>query len=299
VHVHEPEQVELDVLGHRVSALVAHAEAPRGVVLALHGGSSSKEYFDAAADPALSLLRLGPPLGFTVVAPDRPGYGRDGFLLDTMPAGDRTDLLYATIDAALGGRSGGAGTFLVCHSMGCISGLRMAADPRGRHLLGVEISGTGLTLDARAAAIHDGDGLRGGRGELRRLIWGPEELYPEWTRESQHMAATPTSEGSDIGGWATELPELAGKVPVPVRYTLAEHESWWRPGQEALDEVAALFTAAPFVETALERGAGHNISLGFTARAYHLRVLAFAEECRVRALVRPAPSVVPDPGACP
>jgi hypothetical protein len=174
--------------------------------------------------------------------------------------------------------------------MGCISGLRMAADPRGQHLLGIEISGTGLTLDARAAAIHEGDEMRGRRGELRRLIWGPPELYPEWTRESQRMAATPTSEGSDIREWATELPELAAQVSVPVRYSLAEHESWWRSGEEALDDVAALFTSAPFVETALERGAGHNISLGFTARAYHLRVLAFAEECLVRAVARTARS---------
>jgi hypothetical protein len=164
----------------------------------------------------------------------------------------------------------------------------MAADPRGGRLLGIEISGTGLTLAPRAVAFQDADGLPGRRGQLRRLIWGPEELYPEWTRESQHLAASPTSEGADIGGWTTELPELAGRVSIPVRYTLAEHESWWRSGQEALDEVAALFTAAPLVETALERAAGHNLSLGLAARAYHLRVLAFAEECRVRAASRTA-----------
>ena len=277
--MHEPTQVELDVVGHRMSALVAAPEEPRAVVLALHGGSSSKEYFDTAADPAFSLLRLGPALGFTVIAPDRPGYGPDGFLQDTMAAEDRTDLLYATIESALGGRPAGAGTFLVCHSMGCISGVRMAADPRGQDLLGIEISGTGVTQDPRSVAIAGENGIRGTRGELRRLIWGPEELYPEWTRESQRMSATPTSEGSDIGGWSTELPELAARVTVPVRYSLAEHESWWQPGQGSLDEVAALFSAAPFVETAIERSAGHNISLGFTARAYHLRVLAFAEQC--------------------
>jgi pimeloyl-ACP methyl ester carboxylesterase len=288
--VHAPERVELDALGHRMSVLVAHADGPRAVVLALHGGSSSKEYFDTPADPALSLLRLGPALGFTVVAPDRPGYGPDGIFQDTMAARDRTDLLYATLDAAVRGRTAGAGTFLVCHSLGCISGLRMAADPRGRELLGLEISGTGVTRHARAEAAFPGgggeDGPRGSRATLRRLIWGPEELYPEGTREFQRLAPAPTSEADDAQGWEAELPGLAARVTVPVRYTLAEHESWWRSGQEALEEVAALFTSSPVVETAIERGAGHNLSLGFTARAYHLRVLAFAQECLARAATR-------------
>jgi pimeloyl-ACP methyl ester carboxylesterase len=285
--VRRPERldVDLDVLGQRMSALVAHADQPRAVVLALHGGGSSKEYFDTPLDPALSLLRLGPAIGFTVVAPDRPGYGPDGLFLDTMDPAGRTDLLYATVDAALAGRPAGGGLFVLCHSMGCVSGLRMAADERGRVLLGIELSGTGLTQHTASRDAFGGADAGESpedRQLLRRLIWGPDELYPEGTLRGVRMPPAPTSEGSDAAGWPAELPDLAGRVTVPVRYTLAEHESWWRPDEPGLREVADLFTSAPVVETAVEPGAGHNISLGFTARAYHLRVLAFAEQCLVR-----------------
>lgn len=282
-----PEVVGGEVLGRPVSVLVAHAQRPRAVVFALHGGGSGKEYFDHPLDPNLSLLRLAPGLGFTVVAPDRPGYvpGDDA---SAMPPAERTDLLYALLDAALAGRDRGAGVLVLAHSMGCISGIRMAADDRGRDLLGLEFSGTGLRWSpAVHRATAAGDGRLGG-SSLGRLIWGHEELYPPGSRRAVRPATPGTvSEGTDLEGWAGELPRLAARVRVPARYVLAEHEAWWSPGRAALAEVAALFSAAPVVETAIETGAGHNISLGWTARAYHLRVLAFAEQCIARRAARP------------
>lgn len=277
-----PDLVETAVDGRPVSVLVAHADRPRGVVFALHGGASGKEYFDHPLDPSLSLLRLGPTLGFTVVAPDRPGYvPGDGAA--ALPPAERTDLLYAVLDTVLGGGDRGAGVLVLAHSMGCISGIRMAADDRGGDLLGLSFSGTGLHW---APAVHRataaGDGRLGG-SELGRLIWGHEELYPPGSRRAvRPVVAGAVSEGTDIAGWGSELPWLAARVRVPTHYVLAEHETWWAPGREALAEVAALFTAAPVVETAIETGAGHNISLGRTARPHHLRVLAFAEDCIAR-----------------
>ncbi|RBY85856.1 alpha/beta hydrolase [Blastococcus sp. TF02A-26] len=277
-----PRLVEAEVLGIPVSVLVATAERPRGVVFALHGGASGKEYFDHPLAPDLSLLRLGPALGWTVVAPDRPGYvPGDG--AGAMPAAERTDLLYALLDGVLGTGDRGAGVLVLAHSMGCISGIRMAADLRGRELLGLDFSGTGLHW---SPAVHEataaGDGRLGG-SSLRQLIWGHEELYPAGSHRAVRRAVPGTpSEGTDIDGWGEELPRLAADVRIPTRYALAEHEAWWAPGRGALAEVAALFTAAPVVETAIETGAGHNISLGWTARAYHLRVLAFAEQCVAR-----------------
>ncbi len=276
-----PELVETEVLGTPVSVLVAAAPRPRGVVFALHGGASGKEYFDHPSEPSLSLLRLGPALGFTVVAPDRPGYVPDDGASAMPPAG-RTDLLYAVLDAVLGDRDRGAGVLLLAHSMGCISGIRMAADERGRDLLGLDFSGTGLRW---SPAVHEataaGDGRLGGN-DLGRLIWGPRECYPPGARRALPVRGGPASEGYDTEHWGAELPRIAPRVAVPVRYTLAEHEAWWSGGPQALAEVAAVFTAAPVVETAIETGAGHNISLGWTARAYHLRVLAFAEQCIAR-----------------
>lgn len=273
---------EVVALGHRIPVLTAFAEEPRAVILALHGGAASKEYFDSPVDPAHSLLRLGPALGFSVIAPDRPGYGTDDGAGRLGPRA-RTDLLYGVLEGALDSRPTGHGVFLLCHSMGCISGLRMAADHRAASsLLGIELSGTGLTRDPRADGVLGGGHVAPDRNRLGRLIWGPEELYPAGARSTMRRLALPPSEAEDTAGWPTELPGLAARVTVPVRYALAEHESWWRPGRPGLDEVRALFTAAPRVETAIEAAAGHNISIGRTARAYHLRALAFAELCIAR-----------------
>jgi hypothetical protein len=76
-------------------------------------------------------------------------------------------------------------------------------------------------------------------------------------------------------------------VRVPVRYTIADHELWWDVSPATLDEFVAMFTSSPRVEVAHQPAAGHNISLGRTARAYHLRAAAFAEECLL-SFVEPA-----------
>jgi hypothetical protein len=68
-------------------------------------------------------------------------------------------------------------------------------------------------------------------------------------------------------------------VSVPVRVTVAEHEGIWASSPDAQARLAGLFTAAPRVHTAVQSDAPHNISLSSAARAYHLHVLAFAEEC--------------------
>jgi len=46
------------------------------------------------------------------------------------------------------------------------------------------------------------------------------------------------------------------------------------------------FSASPRVVTDEQAGGGHNLSLGLSAMAYHLKVLAFADEC---ALARSTP----------
>jgi hypothetical protein len=71
---------------------------------------------------------------------------------------------------------------------------------------------------------------------------------------------------------------VAARVRVPVRFTFAEHESWWRHDDTALAALTSpLATARVVVDR--QQGAGHNISLGWAARSYHLRAFAFLEEC--------------------
>ena len=78
-----------------------------------------------------------------------------------------------------------------------------------------------------------------------------------------------------------------------MHYSLGDHERVWSSGPAALAEVASLFTASPRVVAAEQAGAGHNLSLGLSAMAYHLKVLSFAEEC---ALGREYADSAPLPG---
>jgi hypothetical protein len=80
-----------------------------------------------------------------------------------------------------------------------------------------------------------------------------------------------------------DFPDLAARVRIPVRFSLADHEAFWEAGPEGLADVASMFTASPRVVVNEQRDGGHNLSLGYSAAAYHLGVLAFAEECVVRA----------------
>ncbi|WP_415622250.1 alpha/beta hydrolase [Mycobacterium avium] len=116
-----------------MSALVAEAEDPKAVLVAIHGGGTTAVYFDCPGHPSFSLLRAGATAGFTVVALDRPGYGSSAPYPEAMTRpGQRVELAYGAVDRILGQRPRGAGLFLMGHSGGCELVLRMAADERGR-----------------------------------------------------------------------------------------------------------------------------------------------------------------------
>ncbi len=182
------------------------------------------------------------------------------------------------------------------HSQGCVLTVQMAASELGAELLGLEIAGTGCELQPRAAAILAArsparvparvrarvlGGPRRGTGiEMRDLVWGPGHLYPPGAARTVGLtSSTPPYEVDDVRGWADDLPALAPRVRVPVHYSLGQHERVWRSGPPALAEIAALFTASPRVAADEQAGAGHMLSRGLSAVAYHLKVLSFAEEC--------------------
>lgn len=270
--------------GVPMSALFAEADQPRAVVVALHGGGTTSAYFDCPGQPRLSLLRTGAALGYTVIALDRPGYGSSAPYPDAMadPA-QRVELAYTAIDRVLGDRARGAGLFVLAHSNGCELALRMAAGNRGADLLGLELAGTGLHYHPAAAEI-----LRTARPDhrpvgLRELLWEPAQLYPADLRGGVTKASTGAAyEAAMVTTWhRDDFPALAGQVRVPVRFSFAEHEKVWQSDRAARAEIGAMFTAARCFTANEQPSAGHNLSLGWTAAAYHLSVLSFVEQCVV------------------
>lgn len=269
--------------GVPMSGLLTEAPAAKAVVVALHGGATTAAYFDCPGHPDLSLVRSAPELGYTVLALDRPGFGSSALYGDEFDATPRRiDMTFTAIDKMLGDRHRGAGVFLLAHSNGSELALRMAADDRGAQLLGVEISGTGLRYQDAAAGVLAGASREKVPTGVRELLWEPAHLYPDGVAGSVRIKGGPVSpryEGSLVANWRRDLPELAGRVGIPVRYTLGEYERVWSTGPEAMAEIAALFTSAPQVLTYEQAGGGHNLSLGHIAPTYHRSVLDFAGEC--------------------
>ncbi|MFI6377149.1 alpha/beta hydrolase [Streptomyces sp. NPDC050546] len=279
----------VEVRGVPASALVAEVPRPQAVIVALHGGATTSAYFDHPGHPRLSLLRTAAAAGFTVLALDRPGYGSSAGHEDRLRTpGQRTDFAHEAVDALLKDRERGVGVFLWAHSAGSELALRMADDPRGAEPLGVELAGMGRVHHPRAVQAMDEwrrDPTRT-RPSLRRALWYPPQAYPPDVHGGQRIgSASPAYEGHREG-WQQDLARLAAGVAVPVHITLAEHEQVWVNGPEGLADLASMFTGAPRVVLHEQAGAGHNTSVGRTALAYHLRVLAFVEECAlgVRAL---------------
>ncbi|WP_307710585.1 alpha/beta hydrolase [Streptomyces sp. V1I6] len=270
--------VTLDAGGISLSGLWSEPaqEAPRAVIIALHGGGMNAGYFDGQAHPDVSLLALGARLGYTVLALDRPGYGASAAHL---PAGQRLTTQAATVRYAVQAftarRAPGTGTFMLAHSFGAKVAFAAAAD-WDTDLLGLDVSGCGRRLAASTSLTGSDRG-----GSLRRLNWGPLSLYPPETfRASQSVVAPmPAREISTVAGWLRLSAAILPRVRVPVRLTFAEHEAWWCHSENDLADLAAMLSAAPRVVTDRLPQAGHNISLGWAARAYHLKALAFLEEC--------------------
>jgi pimeloyl-ACP methyl ester carboxylesterase len=274
--------------GVPMSGLVAEAspsnQEPRAVIVALHGGASTAAYFDCPGHPRLSMLRTGAALGFTVVALDRPGYGASAPYPDAMQRPEqRVALAYGAVDKILGASPRGAGVFLLAHSAGCELAVRMTVDERADDagLLGLELAGTGLqyTDDANEMLRTATDTER--PTGLRELLWQPAHLYPaEVLSGITNSSTRALYEATMVKDWGrTDFPALAAQVRVPVQFSVAEHERVWRSDPAALSDIAAIFTASPRFVINEQVDAGHNLSLSVNAAAYHLKVLAFVEEC--------------------
>ncbi|MDI2125179.1 alpha/beta hydrolase [Yinghuangia seranimata] len=293
---HQVESVQYDVASVHLSGLLARpAGAARGTVLALHGGGSHAAYWHRDAAPDTSLLLLGASLGWTVLAVDRPGYGASaGLPRDRQDLDHQADLMFRLVDElpAHLGSDAGAGVFLAAHSMGALLALRMGGRDDAR-LLGVAAGGVPLRYSedkarAMAAVPTDGEGVvppMRGPGTGAATYFGPPGSYDPalLTREGRVVAPVPIAEFADARDSPLTLPGILAKVRVPVHWTVAEFESSNLAGPAVLDEAGRLLTHAPRVELHTQPGVGHNLSLHYAARAYHLRVMAFAEECRRRA----------------
>jgi pimeloyl-ACP methyl ester carboxylesterase len=265
--------------GVPMSGLVAQADQPLGVIVAVHGGATSAAYFDCPGQPRLSLLRMAAARGFTTIALDRPGYGASAvYAGEFKDAERRTASAFSAVDKMLGDGERGAGMFILGHSAGCELALRMTT--ARQDVFGVEIAGTGLRYSADAEAIIGEATLTSRPAGLRDLLWQPTELYPPDVLTGALSAPGVAYEARVTKYWTRrDFPELAAQVHVPVEFSVADHERVWESDPESLATIAALFTSSPRVVINEVKDSGHNLSVGLTADRYHQKVLSFIEEC--------------------
>lgn len=276
----------VDIEGIPISGLLLEAPDPRAVIVALHGGAAFSAYWDCPGHPELSMMRAAASRGYTVLALDRPGYGASRpFAEELRDSQRRAELTYAAVDAVLGSSACRTGLFLWGHSVGSELAVRMATDDHGHELLGLAISGTGREHHALAAGILGTRERYAQAKGVGELIWTPEEdLYPADIMGGAAIGSrTPDYEADVTAVWPTEtFPPLAERVRVPVHYTAGEYERVWRSDPEALDDVAAMFSASPRVVTARIAGGGHNLSVCNTAPEYHRTVMNFIDDSLAR-----------------
>ncbi|HEY0807386.1 MAG TPA: hypothetical protein VGD84_20140, partial [Pseudonocardiaceae bacterium] len=116
-------------------------------------------------------------------------------------------------------------------------------------------------------------------------IWGSATMYPPDTRAAARALAPrwdTTSAPPDLTDalqWMASFAEVAARITVPVRITMGELDGLWPNTDDDLGELAGLFSSSPRVSSHRQYAGPHNLSLSWSARAYHLGVLAFAEEC--------------------
>ncbi len=260
------------------------------VLIALHGGTYSSEYFDI---PGHSLLDNATRQGIGVIAIDRPNYiGSSPLVSEGSIIADNATVLsdaIGSIFSEYGGDS--AGVVLVAHSIGGAIATIIAATEQPWPLLGLATSGCLVRVPAESAEAWS---------QLPpipmidlpvplkdQLMFGLPETYDDAMPAASYPSNTlvPKAELLDItGAWIERRAETCAVVAVPVHHRSAEFDHLWVVNQGEVDEYAAGFTSAPSIDAQLQLGAGHCIDFHLPSDEFQNSQLAFARQsAKVRA----------------
>jgi pimeloyl-ACP methyl ester carboxylesterase len=267
--------------------LEVRSSAP--LVIALHGGTYSSEYFDI---PGHSLLDNASALHVAVIALDRPNYG------GSSPLTSDDSIIFANAEVlgdAIGSiweeqGSGAEGIVLVAHSIGAAVATKIAATPQSWPLLGLATSGCLVRVPPESAgawaALPDIPMIDLPVPLKDQLMFGPESTYDDAMPAASYPSNTlvPKAELLDItGGWIARRAEVCGQITVPVHHRQGEFDHLWVTSQDEIDEFRAGFTAAPSIDAELQLGSGHCIDFHLPSDEFQRSQLEFALAAAERA----------------
>ena len=287
----------------------AHISA-RPLVVAVHGGSYTSDYFDA--DENHSIRHVSQSLGIPVIAIDRPSYRRSTPLPAPLPPSsfiqDQGRYLHQTILPFLwkqhASSLGVSSILLYAHSIGGAIAVVTASlhaslpeQPALYPLCGISISGVGsnvnrLPMDEEFNMDRQkmtGISLRFPSAQKDAMMLGPSHLYDPailaQTERLQHEILL--EELHDINVlWPEYWREYAARVEVAVLYTLGEYDSLWKNTEQDVRDFAAGFGKATSVEAKRLLLAPHCIEHSLQATGLILRTFGFAIESAVQLKLR-------------
>jgi pimeloyl-ACP methyl ester carboxylesterase len=257
---------------------------PRGLIVALHGGSYTSQYFDS---PGHSIMGAIARLGYAIIAVDRPGYGDAREWPLNFDA--QVEVLAPAIEKLWQDHKGSsAGVFLYGHSIGGMIALLLGGAKRDFPLVGLSMTGAGSVVREQALLAFTG-ASQAPTSHVDLPYEGKMALMfgPKWAFDAKIAAADPnrdvplaTVELRDALNWQQRLPSAAKVVDVPVQFIVGEYDGIWHA--DKLDDAKGFFLKAPFADVYQQRQSGHDVELEHLGFAQALKVVAFAEECRLR-----------------
>ncbi|MEJ3406088.1 alpha/beta hydrolase [Rathayibacter sp. YIM 133350] len=263
--------------------LDARPDAP--LIVALHGGTYTSEYFDISGH---SLLEIATERGIPVIALDRPNYvGSSPLTSDESIILANAEVIGDAIGSLWEQYGGGtAGVVLIAHSIGGAVATAIAASPQSWPLLGLATSGCLVRVPAESAgawaALPDIPMIDLPVGLKDQLMFGPAESYDEGMPAASYPSNTlvPKAELLDItGGWIARRAETCARVTVPVFHRQGEFDHLWVTSQDEIDEFRAGFTSSVLVDAELQPGAGHCIDFHRPSDEFQAAELDFALRC--------------------
>jgi pimeloyl-ACP methyl ester carboxylesterase len=263
----------------------------RPLIVTLHGGLYTGRYFEVPLSPGGSFVDVASQLGYPTLTFDRPGYGASAQL---PPEENTFERQAALLGAAIREAAGGSAVLLVGHSIGGMIALTIAAMSDGPALLGVSATGMGAYVPSGGGADQITDAAASSGQEVvavppeacDSVMFGPPATFDPGVLDAAHASYSPAPVVELVAAprWAAEkLPHLAPNVRVPVHNVLGEYDALWDASPPSIAKFTAFFTAAPYVDASVMRAVGHSIDHHTGGHALHLRQLAFAHECTLRA----------------
>ncbi|WP_051191695.1 alpha/beta fold hydrolase [Microbacterium luticocti] len=264
------------------SAALGEAADGAPLVIALHGGTYTSEYFDI---PGYSLLDRAAARGIPIIALDRPNY------VDSSPLEAEDSIILANADVlsdAIGEiweqyGDGTAGIVLIAHSIGAAVATAIAATQPSWPLRGLAISGCLVRVPQESRAAWESlppiPMIELPVPMKDQVMFGPEGTFTDDMPAASHPSNTlvPKAELLDItGGWIARRAEVCGRVTVPVFHRQGEFDHLWVTDQNEIDEFRAGFGSAASVDSALEPGSGHCIDFHVPAERFQQAELDFA-----------------------